>query len=125
MKRTTTFALLLVLSACNDHPIKIVEYQHWYGDSLGEPSGSSDSSGGSEDGSETGTSGDESGDDTSGGESGDDTSGGDSGDDTSGDEGGGYCGDGYLDPGEDCDDGEDNGPPPAWCSDDCVFQGPQ
>ena len=112
MKRTTTFALLLVLSACNDHPIKIVEYKHFYGDGLDE-SGSSDSS--------NGTSGDGDGDGDQGGESGSSDTDTDSGTDDAG----GFCGDGVVDPDEECDDGEDNGPIPAWCSEDCVFQGPQ
>lgn len=122
MRRATVFVLLcacvgLVISSggCNSHPLQEVEYDHFTGGSSGtghDGTSTSSSSSGAETGptSTTGSSG--SGDGT-GSDGGTDTG-------TKFDVGP-VCGNGIVEPGEQCDDGDDNGSPPAPCGPECFW----
>ena len=124
-------SVTVLLGGCNDHPLKIVEYQYFTGEAPDDDAGGSDDEGSSDD--ETGSGDGDTGDETDTGDDAGETGmgDGDTGEDDTGDDAGetgddgGFrfdvgpvCGNGVVEPGEDCDDGEDNGPF-APCSDSC------
>jgi len=100
-------AVAVLLAACNQHPLKEVEYDHFTGAGDGDTSTSTTGYG-----TETGS-----------GTSGEETETGDlvPPPDLPQPE----CGNGVIEGDELCDDGVDNGPYPAPCSDDCWPNGPQ
>jgi hypothetical protein len=109
MRRATVLVILCALSGlviassgCSPHPFKAVEYEHFTGSysDTGEDDGTATSS----------STGDETGSGT-----GDEV---DSGIEL---DVGPECGNGVVEPGEQCDDGEGNGPLPAPCGPECIW----
>lgn len=108
MRRITPilFALAAVLVGCNTHQLKQSEFKHYTGAADGDDAGASSSS---ESGGMDSTTGDDGGDESG-----------------TGDDGGikfdvgPVCGNGFVEPGEQCDEGEDNGPLKP-CSDECIW----
>ena len=119
MKRATSLILIAIclglwisLTGCNDHPLKEVIYQHSFEDgiSTGETStsfGSATISGGTTD------TGESTGFGTASGTSGDTS--------TGKTDIGPFCGNGIVEDGEQCDDGDQNGDFPAPCGPECFW----
>lgn len=117
MKRATSLILIAIclgiwisLTGCNDHPLKEVIYQHSFGEGIGTGATSYGETTGS--GGTTGT-----GSSTSFG-----SASGTSGDTSSGKtDVGPVCGNGIVEDGEQCDEGDQNGDFPAPCGPECFW----